>query len=94
MSLGGNSITQQNSNMKNCPKCNSTKIMESAALRSFEGHKIAVSLTQPSDSETWFNIRTAEHFEMFTVVCGECGYSEMYTERPQEMSRRWESGYR
>jgi predicted nucleic-acid-binding Zn-ribbon protein len=80
--------------MKNCPKCNSTKIMESAAIRSFEGQNIALSLTEPSDSKAWIILRTSEQFEMFAVVCGECGYTEMYTERPQEMWRRWESGYR
>ena len=80
--------------MKNCPKCNSIKIMESVAFRPIEAQKVSLSLTQPSDSEAWFDIRTSEHFEIFAIVCGECGYSEMYTERPQEMWRRWESGYR
>lgn len=80
--------------MKKCPKCNSLKIMESVAFRPIEGQKLNLSLTQPSDNEAWFNIRTSEQFEMFAIVCGECGYSEMYTERPQEMWRRWESGYR
>lgn len=80
--------------MKNCPKCNSTKIMESAAFSLIEGRKVALSLTQPSDSDAWFNIRTSEQFEMFAVVCGECGCTQMYAERPQEMWRRWESGYR
>lgn len=80
--------------MKNCPKCNSTKIMESTAFRPIEGQKLTLSLTQPSDSDAWFNIRSSEQFEMFAVVCGECGYTEMHTERPQEMWRRWESGYR
>ena len=68
--------------------------MESAPFRSFEGQRVALSLTQPSDSEAWFDIRTSEQFEIFAIVCGECGYTEMYTEKPQEMWRRWESGYR
>lgn len=80
--------------MKNCPKCNSTKIMESVAFRTIEGRNIELSLTQPSDSEAWFNIRSSEQFEMFAVVCGECGYSEMYTARPQQMWSFWERGYR
>ena len=80
--------------MKNCPKCNSTKLMESAAFRPIEGRNIELSLTQPSDNEAWFNIRSSEQFQMFAVVCGECGYTEMHTERPQQMWSLWERGYR
>jgi predicted nucleic-acid-binding Zn-ribbon protein len=80
--------------MKNCPKCNSPKIMESAAFSLIEGRKIELSLTEPSDSEAWFNIRSSEQFEIFAVVCGECGYTEMHTARPQLMWRLWEEGYR
>ncbi len=80
--------------MKNCPKCNSTKIMESVAFRTIEGQKLTLSLKQPSDNEAWFNIRSSEQFEMFAVVCGECGYSEMHIERPGQMWSLWESGYR
>lgn len=80
--------------MRNCPKCDSTKIMESVAFRPIEGQKLNLSLSEPNDNEAWFNFRTSESFEMFAIVCGECGYSEMYTERPQQMWRLWESGYR
>jgi predicted nucleic-acid-binding Zn-ribbon protein len=80
--------------MKNCPKCNSTKIMESAAFRPIEGQKVGLTLTEPSNNEAWFNIRSSEQFEIFAVVCGECGYTEMHTERPQLMWRLWEEGYR
>lgn len=80
--------------MKNCPKCNSTKIMESAAFRPIEGQKLNLSLTEPSNNDTWFNLRASEQFEMFAVVCGECGYSEMHTARPQQMWSLWERGYR
>ena len=71
--------------MKNCPKCNSTKIMESVAYKPIEGQNLNLSLKEPIDNKAWFNFRTSEPFEMFANVCGECGYSEMYTERPQQM---------
>jgi len=60
--------------MKNCPKCDSTKIMESVAFRPIEGQKLNLSLREPNDNEAWFNFSTSEPFEMFTIVCGECGY--------------------
>jgi hypothetical protein len=68
--------------------------MESAAFRPIEGQKVALTLTEPSNGQAWLNFRNSEQFEIFAVVCGECGYTEMHTERPQEMWRRWESGYR
>ena len=80
--------------MRNCLKCNSTKIMESVAFRPIEGQKVLISLTEPKDNEAWFNIRTSEQFEIFAIVCGECGYSEIYTEKPQQIWSLWERGYR
>ena len=55
---------------------------------------VQLKLTSPKEPGAWVDVRFSDRFTLSAAVCGECGYTEFYTQDPQKMLAKWQAGYR
>jgi predicted nucleic-acid-binding Zn-ribbon protein len=72
---------------KMCPKCGSSEIIEDAEVRDYDSGSyrplgVHVKLVKPTGG---FVKKTHESGELHAWVCGECGYTELYTTNYKEL---------
>jgi predicted nucleic-acid-binding Zn-ribbon protein len=68
--------------MNVCSKCHSHKIMQNLAIRlsTMESPHVVVF----ENPDAWV-FKDSHYGPLSACVCGECGYTELYVENPQEL---------
>lgn len=70
-----------------CPKCNSHNIIQKARVTGEGG--VAVEVYENPDA--WV-FKDAHREALNAVVCGQCGYLELYAENPHELFAIYKRG--
>lgn len=84
------------SKVKICPKCQSLPMMYPVEVTGDVQTPTPVQLQikSPKEPGSWIDIRFPDRFTLSAAVCGECGYTEFYTEKSHEMWAKWQKGFR
>jgi len=72
-------------NAKACPRCESTHVAENVRVRTSGGlseHELAVAVSRKPKAVVFDYDKL---FQLHARVCGACGYTELYVERPEEL---------
>jgi predicted nucleic-acid-binding Zn-ribbon protein len=80
-------------NQTNCSKCQSNKIIPNVHIRDYgdynSNNQLSVEVYEKPDAIIF---KGAHPGALNAWICGECGYTELYVENPQELYLAYLSG--
>lgn len=79
-----------------CFKCQSAHVMYPVEIAGDAETPIPLQLKvkPPKEEGAWLSFRYPDRITVSAAVCGECGHTELYAEKPQEMWAKWQKGFR
>ena len=83
-----------------CPKCQGTELIPAVQIADFidPGRFLKAGLSVRLAGEEQLVLlmdnTPAKFFELRAWICGNCGYSELYAVKPQELLDTYREGYR
>ena len=73
-------------NRKNCSNCKSNKMIPNVHIRDYgdymSNNQLSVEIYENPDAMIF---KGAHEGALNAWICGECGYTELYVEKPQEL---------
>lgn len=79
-----------------CPRCDAQQLMFPIEVGGDTETPIPLQLKlkPPKEPGAWLDSRSPDRFTLRAAVCGQCGYTEFYADRPNEIWRKWQAGAR
>ncbi len=83
----------ENIDHKQCARCQSQSMMYPLEISEYP-MPFQLKLTAPTEADAWVNLNAPKKFDVHPAVCGNCGYTEWYTDKPKDMWEKWQAGFR
>jgi len=80
----------ENINHMQCARCQSQSMMYPVEI-SESPMPFQLKVTPAREVGTWLNFTASKKFDVHAAVCGNCGYTEWFADKPKDMWEKWQA---
>jgi ribosomal protein S27AE len=89
-------LAMENSEHKQCGRCQAQSMMYPIEISGYMQSQMPFQLkmTPARETDDWINLNASKKFDVHAAVCGDCGYTELFVDKPKDMWEKWGVGFR